>query len=266
MGAAGGLIQYVVQGRDSYGNALTADSSSTFSLTIFASCCRRACPSITSCICGVHSRGAIRRDFLPDSFSLVLDIYPHRRCLDQRLPILARGGTGEYFSKVFYKVKLPSKYSAALTFEKFCQATRSAAHCLVSGNVIPAHGGAGVIPAGASALVTVVGVDSYGNWYTAGDKWFEALLSGPLECTGVPGGVAGGVAGSTGGSGGCSFTFSRNVDNVGTGSTSASFVVTLSGKYTLKPGQAPFESSCKKASSSSGKRSCNKGCHVGTRR
>ena len=34
VGAAGGLIQYVVQGRDSYGNALTADSSSTFSLTI----------------------------------------------------------------------------------------------------------------------------------------------------------------------------------------------------------------------------------------
>ena len=34
VGAAGGLIQYVLQGRDSYGNALTTDSSSTFSLTI----------------------------------------------------------------------------------------------------------------------------------------------------------------------------------------------------------------------------------------
>jgi hypothetical protein len=34
VGAAGGLIQYVLQGRDLYGNALTTDSSSTFSLTI----------------------------------------------------------------------------------------------------------------------------------------------------------------------------------------------------------------------------------------
>lgn len=96
----------------------------------------------------------------------------------------------------------------------------------MSGNVIPAHGGAGFIAAGASALVTVVGVDLYGNRYTAGDTSFEALLSGPLTCTGVSRGAT---------TGGCSFVFgfSSDVDGVGKGWTSASFIVTQSGRYTL---------------------------------
>ena len=96
----------------------------------------------------------------------------------------------------------------------------------MSGNIIPAHGGAGAIAAGASAFVTVVGVDSYGNRYTAGDTSFEVLLSGPLTCTGVSGGAT---------PGGCSFVFgfSSDVDGVGTGWTSASFTVTQSGIYTL---------------------------------
>ena len=202
MGAAGSLIQYVVQGRDAYGNALTSASSSTFSLTI-SHLVEDEHIQVTPTVSGEYTaEGQYGVTFtLTASASYTVSI----------LAVLP-SGSANISGSPFTRMVVP--------------ATRNAQQSLVSGNIIPVNGGAGVIAAGSSALVTVVGVDSYGNRYTAGDTSFRILLSGPLTCSGEPGAST---------PAGCSIAFAPSSagGGGGTGSTSASFMVTQSGNYTL---------------------------------
>ena len=199
-GLAGGLVQYIVQGRDTYGNALNTDSSASFVASV-------AQQSNTGDV-SVSPNVAVA--------------YTEEGRYGISFTLTAAGS---------YSVSISSG-SVAMVGSPFQRtvtpAVRSAAQCKVTGNVVENGGDAGSMSAGSTAQVTVASVDRYGNEYTAGDTSFSITLSGPVTCSRKPGD-------SGDGGGPCSIVFisSSAANGPGDGTTMVSFVLTKGGDYSM---------------------------------
>ena len=201
-GDAGALVQYVVQGRDTYGNALTADSGSSFSITV------------GHLVNGQHEQVAAQTSVA----------YAAEGRYDVTFTLTA---SGSYSVSIFSAGTSTPLAVVGSPFERAVQpGVRSAGDCLVTGNVI-ANGGAGALSAGTTAQISVTSVDSYGNRYTAGDTSFSLAVSGPTSCSRT--------VGDTGIAGPCAITFTRSsaAGGSGDGSSTVTFILTLSGTYSL---------------------------------
>ena len=199
-GLAGGLVQYVVQGRDTYGNALNTDSSASFVASV-----------------AQQSNGG-DVSVSPN----VAVAYTEEGRYGISFTLTAAGSYSVSISSGGVAM-VGSPFQRAVT-----PAVRSAAECKVTGNVVENGGGAGSLSAGSTAQVTVASVDAYGNEYTTGDTSFSITLSGPVTCTRNPGD-------SGDGGGPCSivFTPSSAANGPGDGTTMVSFVLTQGGDYSM---------------------------------
>jgi len=201
-GDAGALVQYVVQGRDSYGNALTNDADSSFSI------------SVSQLVGGQYQQ-------VTPSTAVNYDT-------EGRYLV-----TFTLTASASYSVSISSAGSAPVVGSPFTRAVnpavRSAGDCVVAGNVISASQGAGTpqLSAGTTAQISVTSVDLYGNRYTQGDTSFSLAVSGPATCSQT--------MGDSGSAGPCRIVFTRSTaaGGSGDGSSTVTFILTQSGTYAL---------------------------------
>lgn len=201
-GDAGALAQYVVQGRDAYGNALTADAGASFSVTVSQSVDGQYEQVSGQVSVAYSSEGRYDLTFTLTASGLY------------SVDILSAG------------TSTPTQIAGSPFTRAVRPAVRSAGDCIVTGNVI-VEGGVGTLSAGANAQISVTSVDAYGNRYTSGDTAFSLAISGPATCSGT--------FGAAGDGGSCSILFTRSsaAGGSGDGSSVVTFILTLSGTYSL---------------------------------